>query len=319
MDTILVGTPLRVGTVSRPYSFSDGVTIQTIQPILWELSAAKRLMSDDERMRLSAAPYWLCASKEVPNWYSEPPGDDLYEKARRAMYALQIIGPSGGCNQYLAFRKTPEGFDNIGGVHPAKMTSTLMGRMAALDELGFQLDFNSVFQGVNRAFGEGIVRLENPVLLLEHGLQTNHVYLSTLMWVMALDMLYMAGGREPFVERVAGFLGTNESIFPPFLSRKPRLTVGEVLRDLYELRGVIAHGREILKRPFREKFAIVDVSGAKIDEIDYSYAQVLMESSLLLLVKSLRKVMVDGFVDVVKDEGNWKQRLKTCARLEAGS
>lgn len=96
MDTILVGTPLRFDSVSKPYTFSDGVTIRSIQPILWDLSVAKLLMSDEERKHLSAAPYWLCASKEVSNWCSERPEDDLYEKARRAMHALQIIHPSGG-------------------------------------------------------------------------------------------------------------------------------------------------------------------------------------------------------------------------------
>jgi YVTN family beta-propeller protein len=65
MDTILVGTPLRLGSASKPCTFSDGVTIRGIQPILWELSVAKQLMSDEERKRLSYAPYWLCASKEV--------------------------------------------------------------------------------------------------------------------------------------------------------------------------------------------------------------------------------------------------------------
>jgi hypothetical protein len=216
MDTILVGTPLRLGSVSKPYTFSNGVTIRGIQPILWELSVAKQLMSDEERKRLSYAPYWLCASKEVANWYSERPGNDLYEKARRAMYALQIISPCGGCNQYFEFHETPAGFDNIGSMHPAKMTTTLLGSMSVVEERGLQFDFDAVFQGVNRAFDEKIVRLQNPVFLLEHGLQMNHVYLSTLMWVMALDMLYMAGEKGPFVERYPDFWARLRRFFRRF-------------------------------------------------------------------------------------------------------
>src|SRR5208283_4587771 len=147
----------------------------------------------------------------VQSWYlnQSDESDDLYEKAHRGMYALQIICPSGGRNEYLKFRETPEGLDNIGSRHPAKMNSTLLGRMAVLDEEVLEDDFAKVYQGINRAFDEAIMRLQNPILLLEHGLQTGHVYLSTLMWVMGLDMLFMAGGKVPFVDRATGFLGAN--------------------------------------------------------------------------------------------------------------
>lgn len=316
MDKILVGTPLRVGSVSQPYNFSDGVAIRTVHPILWDISVVKAFMSDEEHKQISGSRYWLCASKEIDNWHSKQPDDYLYEKVRRAMYALQIICPFGGLNQYLTFHETPTGLDNIGGLHPAKMTSTLMGRIAALDESTLQLDFDAVFQGVNQAFDGKAVRLQNPILLLEHGLQTNHVYLSTLMWVMALDMLYMAGEKGSFVERIGGFLGTGMPIFPPFFGQQPRLTVGEILNDLYELRNLVSHGREIRTKPFLENFEICDTFGTRFDGFNYSYAQVLMESALFLLVRSLRKVTVDGLVDVVRDDANWKQTLKTCARLE---
>jgi hypothetical protein len=129
------------------------------------------------------------------------------------------------------------------------MKSTPMGRMAVLDEQaikGTEDDFAKVYQGINRAFDEEIVRLQNPILLLEHGLQTGHVYLSTLMWVMGLDMLFMAGGKGPFVGRAAGFLGAKTQVFPAvFENRQPTLTISEVLEDIYELRNSVAHGLEI--------------------------------------------------------------------------
>jgi hypothetical protein len=40
-----------------------------------------------------------------------------------------------------------------------------------------------------------------------------------------------------------------------------------------------------------------------------------MESALFLLARSLRKIMVGGLVDAVKDEAAWKQTLKVGARL----
>jgi len=319
MDTIVVGTPLRFNSVSRPYSFSDGVTIRNLQPILWEFSSARKLMSDDERDELSKSRFWLVVSKEVDVWHLHH-DQDLYEKARRSMYALQIICPSGGPNVYMKFLQTPDGFDNIGSMHPAKMQSTLIGRMAILEEQGLEEDFERVYEGVTRAFDEKIVRLENPILLLEHGLQTGNVYLSMLMWVMGLDMLFMAGEKVPFVERAAGFLGPDTPVFThlPFNNRDSLLTIRDVLEDVYELRNIVAHGREIPAKRFREKFDIVDTNGSRINSTDYYYSQVMMESALFLLVKSLRQVMVERLVDVIKDESNWKQQLKVNARLQKG-
>jgi len=169
---------------------------------------------------------------------------------------------------------------------------------------------------VQRAFEENAVRLVNPVLLLEHGLQINHPYLSMLMWVMGLDMLYMAGEKQPFVDRISGFLGSKTLVFPRLLHQQPRLTIGEVLNDLYDLRNIVAHGREIPRNPFLEKFNIVDSNGHNIDLIGYTYSLVLMESALFLLTESLRKIMKQGLIDTVRDDARWKQKLKVDARLD---
>ena len=319
MDRILVATPLPHNSVRRSFAFLDNVTIQKLEPILWDLSVVKTLISEKERKELSESRYWMSVSKEVESWPLEHSDNDLYEKVRRAMYALQIIRPSAGRNVYLKFRETPEGFDNIGSQHPSRMNSTLMGRLAVLEEDRLQADFDRVYQGVTRAFDEKIVRLQNPILLLEHGLQIGHVYLSTLMWVMGLDMLLMAGGnKSEFVNRAAGLLGATTQVFPAVSApyRQPQLTVGEVLGDVYELRNLVAHGLEIPAEPFREKRDIVDTDGTRININDYSYAGVLMEAALFVLVRSLQNIMLDGHVDVVKDEAEWKQKLKVDARLE---
>jgi hypothetical protein len=318
MDRILVATPLRRGSVSKSFSFQNEVTIEAINPIKWELSVAKRFMSDDDRDQFSRTSYWLVVSKNVEDARLPTSDDALYEKARQAMYALQIIHPSGGLNTFLKFLKMPDGFDNLGSLHPTKLGSTWIGRMTLLEDQDLQLDYDKVFRGIARAFDERLVRLQNPILLLEHGLQQNHVYLSTLMWVMGLDMLFMAGSKNVFVDRVAGFLGKKTLIFPniPVLGRQPGLTVGEVLEDLYDLRNVIAHGKEILN-PFRAQSNLLDTNRERINVDDYSYAAILWESSLFLLVRALRTIMVRGLVDVVKDEAQWKQLLRRNARLES--
>jgi hypothetical protein len=125
------------------------------------------------------------------------------------------------------------------------------------------------------------------------------------------------GWRErAFCGTVSGFLGATTAIFPSFLGLQPRLTIGETLGDLYDLRNIIAHGRQIPAKPFLEKFDIVDAGGTRIDGIELSYAQILTESALFLIVKSLRKIMVNVLVDLVRDEANWKRTMKIGARLE---
>ena len=317
LDTVIVATPLRGGCCSKPYSFTDGVEIREIKSILWELAVAGKLLSEDDREYLNSSQYWLSVTERIENWSFGQSDDQLYERARHAMFALQILCPSGGRNLYLKLHDTPSGLDNVGSMHPARMHSTSIGRLTVLEHQGLQPDFDKVYRGVRRSFSEGIVRLQNPIVLLEQGLQAGHVYLSTLMWVMGLDMLLMAGEKVPFVERAIGFLGRDTQVFPAVLqsNRQPKLEVAEIVDDIYELRNLVAHGREIPFKPFRQSHDIVDSTEAPLT-YESTYAQVIMESALFLLVKSLRKIMVEGLVDVVKDEANWKRRLKTSAKLE---
>ena len=247
MDTVIVATPLRNGCCSKPYVFANGVEIREIKSILWELSVAGKLLSQDDREHLDASEYWLSVTDHIEDWYLGQANQELYDKAWQAMLALQILCPAGGRNTYLKLHETPSGLDNVGSTHPAEMHGTWMGKRMVLEHQGLQDDFDRVFHGIRRAFNERIVRLQNPIALLEHGLQVGHPYLSTLMWVMGLDMLFMAGEKIPFVERVMGFLGRNTQVFPAVLysNRQPRLTIGDIVDDVYELRNLVAHGREI--------------------------------------------------------------------------
>jgi hypothetical protein len=183
MDTIIVATTLRRSSVSHNFSFQNKVTIEAVSPVKWNLSVAKRFVSDDELDQFSQANYWLVVSKDVEHARLDKSDDALYEKAGQAMYALQIIHLSGGSNTFLKFLKMPDGYDNVGSLHPTKLGNTWIGRMTLLEHQDLQLDFDKVFEGVVRAFDEHLVRLQNPILLLEHGLQQNHVYLSMLMYV----------------------------------------------------------------------------------------------------------------------------------------
>jgi hypothetical protein len=157
-----------------------------------------------------------------------------------------------------------------------------------------------------------VVRLQNPLLFLEHGLQMENVYLRLLMWVMGLDMLLMAGNIGPFVDRIEGLVRGDSYIFPPVHSpgRQPRLLVKEVAKDVYELRNVIAHGREVPKTPFRVGHELLDVDGRNIYWQPTTYAETLANAALFLLSRSLEKIFLEGWTALVESEHEWKSKLK---------
>lgn len=310
MDTIHVATPLPTAMQTR--LLRPDLAIAPIQPILWELTAKPAPFSEEERNRLSATHYWLSASKTVENWVLDANDESLYQSVHRAMYGWQILCPTRAEHVYIKFRKTPRGFDPIGHVQYPKLFVPLVAKIAHRDEDQIEKDFPAVLDGVNRAFEAGVVRLQNPILFLEHGLQTDNVYLSLLMWVMGLDVLLMAGSISPFVDRLEGLLGGDSYVFPPVNSPpvQPRPTVAEVARDVYLLRNKIAHGNEIPKIPFRLPRVLEDTSGRQLNWESLVYAMILRDAALFLLTGSLRRIFLSGWVAEVEDEKKWKAKLK---------
>ena len=94
MDEILVATPL--SSAIRPHTFSNGISVQKIEPILWNNSSINRFVSENDRVALEETDYWLCASKQAAVIRNESDDlDILYETVQRAMWAVQIIYPLG--------------------------------------------------------------------------------------------------------------------------------------------------------------------------------------------------------------------------------
>jgi hypothetical protein len=315
MDTVLVATPLR--SAMQAQSLPSDLAIREIRPILWDFAAKPAPFSEEERNLLSTTHYWLSASKTVENWALDANDQSLYEKVHRAMYAWQILCPTNAVHVYMKFRETPEGFDPIGYVHFPKLTVPFVARIVNRDEHQIKTDFPAILDGVNRAFDSSSVRLQNPILLLEHGLQTDNVYLSMLMWVMGLDVLLMAGNIGPFVDRLEGFLGGTAYVFPPVNSpqRQPRPTVADVANHVYELRNKIAHGIEVPKNPFRLPHTLEDTSGQRINWEANVYVMTLQNAALFLLIRCLRKIFLSHLADDVENEQSWKTKLNVFGGL----
>lgn len=310
MPEVLVATPLRFSAATRPYDFKDGISIRELSPILWDISVVKGYVSEADRIKMDEAQYWLCAGKEYEYVFPQT-GDELYAKARNAAMALQVICPSGAMHVFLKFQRTDNGYDNIGALHLRELCRTPLGKLISAEKLGLEQDFEAVYAGLSRAFMEKVVRFQNPVILLEQGMQTGHVPLATLMFVMGLDMVFMAGGIDSFMKRLGGFLGVESYVFPPLSSRsiRPNTIVREVLNDLYEFRNIIAHGQEIPTTPYRQKTDIISTEGERINYEDCCRVDLLLECSLFMLTRSLRRIFVEGLFDDVADLGKWKVKM----------
>jgi hypothetical protein len=293
--------------------FGDGISIEKLSPILWDTSIAKGYVSHHDREYMSEDRYWLCARAEAQNEYDEA-AQELFGKARHAAYALQIICPCGAKNLYLQFQRSAEGYDNVGTCRPHETCVALLGKMIHAEQLGLADNFDSIYAGIRRAFTEGHVRIQNPVLLLEHAQQIGNIPLAATMCVMGLDMLFMAGNINPFVGRVGGFLEPNSFVFPPYtlgeaVVHQPAPRVRDVLSDTYLFRNLIAHGHEITKE-WREPYSLVTTDGDEINCDSICKVDLMLEATMFLLTAALRRVFIESLFDDVIDEAKWRPKLR---------
>ncbi len=276
---------------------------------LWEW-ALSRMEAD----RLKKVPTWVCCD------FRDLPVLENWKKARAMQFvqnvvlAMQVVAPAGGeDSQTVLFEHRAEGLASVSVWHRPPMRSTPWARVAAFNTPTSLPDVQTVVRRVLRAFAQNVVRLVNPLYLLEYGLEATNPHIRVLFWVTALEGLLMSVRRDNFKERLFNLLGERTFVFPPidiFGFGQPKYRVGEVAEDLYELRSVVAHGGEI-----PAKFALAcgfrDVSDTTIEvhEKNCLYLEVLEECALFLLCRALRYVFVSGLDRKVYNASEWRQEV----------
>jgi len=173
--------------------------------------------------------------------------------------------------------------------------------------------------GVSDAFSQNIVRIVTPVHLLLQGQQTQTPYISLLLWTIAIDALLAAASEEAFTARLQSFLGADEYVFPEnWLGFQPDFKVGEVAKDIYILRNILAHGNRIPEKFWKDDvgFRVADRRhNTKLSPWpNWSYAQVLSECSLFLLCGTLKKILLTPTLMHIVGTKNWETFLKACTR-----
>lgn len=311
MAHVLVATPVSHFDVGQPHTFSNGISIRELNNVLWETSISRWYISDEEERHLRNAKYWLCVSKHYEE-LTPASGQELFAAARCAMWALQIINPSGATNIFLKLHEKPEGFDCVGSEHLRPLCTTLMGNIISVEEQGLSQHFDVLYAGVKRAFSEKIVRLQNPILLLEHGMQVGEPSLSNLMFVMGLDMLFMAGDINNFTQRVGGFFRLNSFVFPSdSIGEQPRTLVRDVVEHIYDYRNIIAHGRELPEKPYRDAVVLMGTNRECITRgVDFCYGNLLHQAAMFLLAAALKSIFISALMEKVADRAQWKSQMR---------
>jgi hypothetical protein len=167
-------------------------------------------------------------------------------------------------------------------------------------------------EGIGQCISGRVVRVVNALRLLELGLYTTEPYIRLLLWVGALDSLLMANTAENFALRLKSLLGPEAFVFPASdVLGQPGYRVADVADDLYELRSVIAHGREIPEKywkptEFKEKpkEPLAEYPDCKL------YNGLLSGCALFLLCAALRKIYLEGLAHLVADPSRWRGFLE---------
>ncbi|MGB6482996.1 MAG: hypothetical protein WBE86_05865 [Candidatus Acidiferrales bacterium] len=231
------------------------------------------------------------------------------ELIKNSQLAIQLVAPIGlDYTTVFVIEECPSEAPRptVELLPPMKPTawSRLIGYSASsLEEL------KTVAKGVGAAFNSQVTRLMNPLYFLELGMESNHPYLRTFLWVTGLDALLMANNKAQFEQRLGNLCGMDSPISPSIPTfGQPRHRVGEVAADLYEFRSIIAHGRPIDAR-FREHHELISPDGQP--SLHCMYHEFLQESALCLLTAAMKKVFIGNLAEIVARPTDWREYLKT--------
>jgi hypothetical protein len=255
--------------------------------------------------------------KRKSNWLCCEFSDDLDPKKRQvatdsiknSQLALQLVAPIGV--DYPTVFTVEEGDDErtriAGETHP-QMRPTEWARLVGFSATSLE-ELKAVVKGVCSALASQTTRVVNPLYFFATGMESNHPYVRTFLWVTGLDALLMAGNENEFKTRLVNFLGADSLVFPNIPTfGQPRHRAQEVAGDLYEFRSVIAHGRAIDKR-FREHFQLTVPNGEL--PLECMYHEFLRESALFLLTRAMKKVFVENLTETIAKPSAWRDYLQT--------
>ena len=259
-----------------------------------------RVLRPDQKWQIQNRPTWLTAEVKKPELQGV-----VQQQILDTAIALQVASPIG-CENFIALTHV---FSSAGDsvLDRGSLTSPEWSRRTA-PQLANATDCKFIVDTVLDAFANKS-RVVNPLRLFELGLQSDHLYIRTMLWTTALDGLLMAVKEQLFVDRLCKYLGEGHAVFPPVPGITVRqITLRDVAHDLFELRSKVAHGMKITDKFWKPLSAIVPAPGAVPYDGTPTLAAYLEEASLLLLTTVLRKIVHED-IGIIDHPKAWKSRL----------
>jgi hypothetical protein len=305
-------TPLRVAWPHALCALTRGIRIIE-KPFFNEQSWDFWNLRRTERTKALERSHWLCVEAECELHEKDEALSGLASNLRTAMLGFQLWCVKGWDGIIVSAQLTDAGTAKVESVHfaepyPMSQWSKMMDP-AKLDVA----ELAPLVEGTLAALESGAVRTMNPFQFLEIGLQTafNHVRAGALLWTMGLDALLAAERQDRFASRLIRLLGKDTLVFPAdWVGRRPTYTIGEVAANIYDLRNLIAHGKEVLekyRKPIQFQFEPPDLAYLAVEK--WTYETLLFESSLFTFIVALRKVITDGQLELMADKRPWERWL----------
>jgi hypothetical protein len=305
-------TPIRVGWPHALMEITQGIRViekPTFNETNWKFWNLRR--TDEEHVL--GRTHWLCVEKEC-DWLDRAEVvNGLASDLRTAMLGFQLWAPKGWDGVIVDTVNANDGALNVERVHLAEAYP--MSQWGKMLEIG-KLDparLAQFVEGTLTALASGSVPVINPFQFFEIGLQTafNHRRAGAVLWMMGLDALLFAEKQVRFSRRLKKLLGKDTPVFPEdWAGRRPKYTVGEVAAGMFDLRNLIAHGKEILEKyrqPIMFEFEPPELAYLNVEK--WTYGTLLLESSLFTFIAALRKVIADGHIETMKDKKAWVKWL----------
>lgn len=235
--------------------------------------------------------------------------DEMAYTLRTAMLAFQLWAPKGWDG--LIILTQPDGrVEDV--CIPEAYPDSKWGRIIDVRKL-VPTDLALLVEGTLHAFETKIVQVVNPFEFLEIGLQTamHHQRAGALLWILGLDGLLAAEKQRLFVARLVRLLGKETRVFPrDWIDREPIYTVADVAEKIFAWRGLVAHGKEILKKfrePLQVEFQPDELQNSKIE--NWTEETLIVESALFCLIASLRKVIQSDLMPLMSNKRRWERWL----------
>jgi hypothetical protein len=299
--------PLKTVAVAYPYQikFANGVCFvfqddfPTSKLEGWQEVFSGQELRDIRQWHLALACEWNAEA------------DNPEVQLANARLALQVAAPIG---TFLSVCVRESGDKNnpnlVAATRFPEFRGTPWSRMRGFNGMSHE-DIQSISNGVIRILEKNDARTTTPLRLLEQGLVSSDPYIRIFLWVTAIDSILMAVTEEKFVRRLYALLGDNSKVFPPedgvYIQRAT--VVGDVARDLFELRSQVAHGRPIGQRFWESRQDLESLFDPSVYVGPFRYRVLLEEASLSLLCRILRKMALEGLVSDFMVARNWKTRL----------